>query len=39
MKVTILENIEYNTEAYWKEREKLLIAQFDTIHNGLNRIV
>ena len=39
MKVTILEKVKYNTEAYRKQREKLLISQFDTFNNGLNRMV
>ena len=39
MKVTILEKVRYNTESYRKQREKLLISQFDTFHNGLNRMV
>ena len=35
--VTKLEQLRYNTEAYRKEREKLLIHKFDTFYNGLNR--
>ena len=45
MKVTILEKVKYNTkgknntEAYKRQREKLLIPQFDTFHNALYRMV
>ena len=39
MKVTILEKVKYSTISYRKQREKLLISQFDTFRNVLKRMV
>ena len=37
LKVTILEQIKVNDEAYRKERETYFINKFNTFHQGINR--
>ena len=38
MEIPILEKIRYNSEAYRKKREQLLISKFDSYYNGINRM-
>ena len=37
LKITILEQVRYNDDAYRKEREKYFIRRFDTFNRGINR--
>ena len=37
MKITILEQVKFNNEAYRKQREKYFINKFNTLYEGLNR--
>ena len=37
MKFTVIEQVKYNNEAYWKERETYHINKFNTFYQGINR--
>ena len=39
MQVTILEKIRYTSEAHRKKQEELLVSQFDSFYNGMNRMI